>query len=162
MTGPKPRPRRRLDIREAQGTHEAVTPSGGAGRSPGAPDDAAIRELAACAAGEAVDRRGQDVVLLDLRGLTQATDYFVIASGESDIQVKAIAERIEERLREQRGVRPWHVEGLRHTNWVLLDYIDFVVHVFHRQARAYYDLERLWADAPLEKFPAEEDDQAAD
>lgn len=150
MTTPKPTPRRRRDTREA------------ATRSADAGDDNAIRDLAVCAAHEAVDRRGQDVILLDLRGLTPATDYFVIASGESDVQVKAIAERIEERLREERGVRPWHVEGLRHTNWVLLDYIDFVVHVFHRETRAYYELERLWADAPLERFPADEGVQALD
>lgn len=114
--------------------------------------DGAVRDLAALAAREAVDRRGRDVVLLDLRGLTSATDWFVIASGESDVQVKAIADRIEERLREERDVRPWHVEGLRNAAWVLLDYVDFIVHVFHREARDYYDLERLWADAPAERF----------
>lgn len=116
---------------------------------------AAVRDLASSAATEAVERRGGDVILLDLQGLTSATDYFVIASGESDVQVKAIAERIEERLRE-RGVRPWHVEGLQNSNWVLLDYVDFVVHVFHREARGYYALERLWADAPVVPFPAED------
>ncbi len=113
--------------------------------------DAEIRALAAAAAQEAVDRRGRDVLLLDLRGLTSATDYFVLASGESDVQVKAIADRIEERLAAE-GARPWHVEGARRSNWVLLDYIDFVVHVFHREARAYYELERLWGDAPVESF----------
>ncbi|HUP01328.1 MAG TPA: ribosome silencing factor [Gemmatimonadota bacterium] len=118
----------------------------------------AVHELAASAAREAVDRRGQDVLLLDLRDLTPATDYFVIASGDSDVQVKAIAERIEDRLRLERGIRPWHVEGLRHARWVLLDYVDFVVHVFHREAREYYDLERLWADAPAESFSAEHPD----
>lgn len=113
--------------------------------------DAEIRTLAAAAAQEAVDRRGRDVLLLDLRGLTSATDYFVLASGESDVQVKAIADRIEDRLKAE-GARPWHVEGARRSNWVLLDYIDFVVHVFHREARAYYELERLWGDAPVESF----------
>lgn len=92
------------------------------------------------------------MALLDLRGLTSATDWFVIASGESDVQVKAIADRIEERLRQEKGVKPWHVEGLSNAYWVLLDYVDFVVHVFHRDARDYYDLERLWADAPAERF----------
>ena len=111
-----------------------------------------VRELAVAAAQEAVDRRGSDVVLLDLRGITSATDWFVIASGESDIQVRSIAERIEERLAQDLDARPWHVEGLKQTRWVLLDYVDFVVHVFHREARVYYDLERLWADAPLERF----------
>lgn len=113
------------------------------------------RELAEIAAREAADRRGLDVALLDLRGLTSATDFFVIASGESDVQLQAIANRVEERLREERGVRPWHVEGLRNSTWVLLDYVDFVVHVFHREAREFYDLERLWADAPVERFEPE-------
>ena len=76
----------------------------------------------------------------------------MIASGESDIQVRSIAERIEERLAKDLDARPWHVEGLKQTRWVLLDYVDFVVHVFHREARVYYDLERLWADAPTESF----------
>ncbi|MGH7571628.1 MAG: ribosome silencing factor [Gemmatimonadota bacterium] len=107
--------------------------------------------LAEAAAREAADRRGGDVVLLDLRGLTSATDYFVLVSGESDVQVKAIAARIEERLvREE--MRPWHVEGLKNGRWVLLDYVDFVVHVFHKAARRYYELERLWADAPAVTF----------
>ncbi|HET9482031.1 MAG TPA: ribosome silencing factor [Candidatus Polarisedimenticolia bacterium] len=109
------------------------------------------RALAEAAAREAADRRGQDVVVLDLRGLTSATDYFVIASGESDVQVKAIAARIEERL-EKDNVRPWHVEGLQNARWILLDYVDFVVHVFHKAARRYYELERLWADAPSASF----------
>ena len=111
------------------------------------------RALVEAAAREAADRRGQDVVVLDLRGLTSATDYFVIASGESDVQVKAIAARIEERL-EKDEVRPWHVEGLRNARWILLDYVDFVVHVFHKAARRYYELERLWADAPSASFDA--------
>lgn len=119
-------------------------------------DVASVRELAVSAATEAVDRRGQDVVVLDLQGLTSATDFFVLASGESVVQVKAIAERIEARLRDESSVRPWHVEGLRQGRWVLLDYVDFVVHVFHREARAYYDLERLWADAPSQAFDPSE------
>ena len=93
--------------------------------------------------------------MLDLRGLTSATDYFVIASGESDVQVKAIAARIEERL-EREKVRPWHVEGLRNARWILLDYVDFVVHVFHPAARDFYQLERLWGDA--EKIEVKEEE----
>ena len=116
-----------------------------------------VRELAAAAAAEAVERKASDVVLLDLRGLTSATDWFVIATGESDIQVRSIAERIEKRLAKDLDTRPWHVEGLRQTRWVLLDYVDFVVHVFHHEARSYYDLERLWADAPAERFGSEGD-----
>lgn len=126
-------------------------------RSRARSDAQRVRELAVAAAREAVDRKGSDVVLLDLRGITSATDWFVIASGESDIQVRSIAERIEERLAKDLDARPWHVEGLKQTRWVLLDYVDFVVHVFHREARVYYDLERLWADAPTESFGDDED-----
>lgn len=101
-------------------------------------------------------------MLLDLRSLTSATDWFVLVSGESDIQVRSIAERIEERLARDLDAEPWHVEGLKQTRWVLLDYVDFVVHVFHREARAFYDLERLWADAPAERLEPEEGPGEAD
>jgi len=108
--------------------------------------------MALAAAAEAAERKATDVVLLDLRSLTSATDWFVLATGESDVQVRSIADRIEAHLKTEHGVKPWHVEGLQHARWVLLDYVDFVVHVFHREARDYYQLERLWADAPSEKF----------
>lgn len=132
-------------------------------RRRGSSGGADARALAEAAAREAADRRGEDVLLLDLRGLTSATDYFVIASGASDVQVKAIAARIEERLGREE-MRPWHVEGLQNGRWVLLDYVDFVVHVFHKAARRYYELERLWADAPVVSFPsdAETPDPGAD
>lgn len=93
------------------------------------------------------DRKAQDLVLLDLREISDATDYFLIASGRSDLQVKAVADHIIDELRSA-GVRPSHVEGLRTGNWVLIDYFDFVVHVFHPGARDFYQLERLWGDAP--------------
>jgi ribosome-associated protein len=121
-----------------------------------------VRELAATAATEAVERKGTDVALLDLRELTTATDWFVLVTGESDIQVRSIAERIEERLGKDFGARPWHVEGLKQTRWVLLDYVDFVVHVFHREARAFYDLDRLWGDAPVDRFGTEGDSAERD
>ena len=95
----------------------------------------------------ALERKAHDVTVLDLRGISSATDYFVVGSGTSDVQVKAIAEHVMEGLREE-GERAGHVEGLTGGRWVLLDYIDFVVHVFHPQARAFYQLENLWGDAP--------------
>jgi len=93
------------------------------------------------------ETKAYDVVALDLRGISSATDFFVLASGNSDVQVKAIAEHVSEELRGE-GSRPSHVEGLKGGRWVLLDYIDFVVHVFHPQARDFYQLESLWGDAP--------------
>jgi ribosome-associated protein len=99
----------------------------------------------------ALDRKARDVVVLDLRGISSATDFFVIATGNSDIQVKAIADWISEQMREI-GEKPDHVEGLETARWVLLDYIDFVVHVFHPQARDFYQIESLWGDAPRIEF----------
>lgn len=102
----------------------------------------------------ALERKAHDVVVLDLKGISSATDYFVIASGNSDVQVKAIAENVVEELKKV-DVRPEHVEGMSGGRWVLLDYIDFVVHVFHPQARSFYQLENLWGDAPRWDAPTE-------
>ena len=93
------------------------------------------------------DRKAVEPLVLDLRGLSGATDYFVIASGTSDAHVRGMAEHLIETLG-PRGVAPHHVEGLAQGRWVLLDYVDFVVHVFHPDLRAFYQLERLWGDAP--------------
>ena len=102
--------------------------------------------LVKLAAEAALSRKADDLVALDLRALEGVADYFLICSAESEIQVKAIAEAIEEKLRE-RGAKPWHVEGLEGRRWVLLDYVEYVVHVFHEKTRQYYMLDRLWGDA---------------
>jgi len=99
-----------------------------------------------------LERKARDVVVLDLRGISTATDYFVIAGGTSDVQVKAIAEHVVDELK-KRDVRPRHVEGMSGGRWVLIDYIDFVVHVFHPEARMFYQLENLWGDAPRWNAP---------
>lgn len=99
----------------------------------------------------ALERKAHGVVALDLRGISGATDYFVLASGASDVQVKAVAGHIVDEMKKV-GQRPDHVEGLEGGRWVLLDYIDFVVHVFHPEAREFYQLESLWGDAPREVF----------
>lgn len=98
--------------------------------------------------------KAHDVIVLDLRGISTATDYFVIAGGNSDVQVKAIAEHVVDELKKE-GARPQHVEGLQGGRWVLIDYVDVVVHVFHPQARQFYQLENLWGDAPRWEAPAE-------
>lgn len=95
----------------------------------------------------AQELKAHDVVVLDLRGISSATDHFVLASGRSDTQVKAIADNIIDEMKKE-GERPAHVEGLQGGRWVLVDFIDVVVHVFHPQARDFYQLENLWGDAP--------------
>ena len=95
----------------------------------------------------AQDRKAADLLLLDLRGLSNSTDYFLIANGTSDTHVRAIADNIIDELRKE-GMKADHIEGLRTGRWVLIDFIDFVIHVFHPTAREFYQLERLWGDAP--------------
>ncbi|MBL7069088.1 MAG: ribosome silencing factor [Candidatus Omnitrophica bacterium] len=94
----------------------------------------------------ALDKKAKDIVILDMKRPTQICDFFIIASGSSVRQVKAISDNIEDKTR-QEGIRPLHIEGYNEGSWVLLDYHDIVVHVFVDEKRDFYDLERLWADA---------------
>jgi len=87
--------------------------------------------------------------VLDLRGISSFTDFFVICSGTSEPQLKAIANEIETRLREAYLLRPVAVDGFPASQWMVLDYLQVVVHIFHRDKRAFYSLERLWGDAPV-------------
>ena len=105
------------------------------------------REIAVTAARAAAAKQAADVTILDVHGLIVITDYFVIASGETDRQVKTILEEVERAVRDL-GEKPVRREGDADSRWVLLDYIDVVVHVFAQEEREYYDLERLWRDAP--------------
>ena len=106
------------------------------------------------AAAAITDKKGLDVVLLDVSSLVVLTDVFVIAAGTSTRHVKTLVEEIEEKLRQVQR-KPLRREGTEYGRWVLLDYGDFVVHLFDQDTRDYYDLERLWADAPrLEDEPA--------
>jgi ribosome-associated protein len=93
-------------------------------------------------------KRGYDVRILDLKNLVTFADYFVICSADSDTQVKAIADEIDKNLKDQ-GLKCWHKEGYRALSWVLLDYVDVVVHVFKKEMRQFYNLEKLWGDAPV-------------
>jgi len=108
------------------------------------------KEVAYKAAEFIFNKKGFDVVIIDLRGLTPIADFFVICSADSDTQVKAIAEEVDVNLKEM-DIRTWHKEGFKNLNWVLLDYVDVVVHVFKKETREYYNLERLWGDAPATK-----------
>jgi ribosome-associated protein len=104
------------------------------------------------AAEAAADKKAQEIAVLDVSKQLVITDYFVICSGNTERQVRTIADSVERRLREDHDVKPFRREGEREARWVLLDYVDFVVHVFHREDREYYDLERLWSDAPVVPF----------
>ena len=96
-------------------------------------------------------KKGFDVLKVDLRNLVSFTDYFILCSADSDVQVKAIADQIDKALSDE-GIKCWHKEGLKALSWVLLDYVDVVVHVFKKDAREFYNLEKLWGDAPSEKM----------
>lgn len=103
-------------------------------------------------------KKAQDVVILDLRPLTSMTDFFVVCSADSDIQAKAIADGVDEGL-EKQGTRPWHREA-GSANWILLDYVDVVLHVFHKHTRAFYSLEKLWGDAEIHHVSDDADPRA--
>ena len=119
------------------------------------------RTLARLAVDAALDKKAQDVTVMDLRGISGEVDYFVLATGASDLQIRAIVEGVVGKLREEAGERPLHREGAPGSSrWVVLDYFDLVVHVFDPELRAYYDLERLWGDAPTEQV-AEDAEEVA-
>lgn len=105
-------------------------------------------ELAYKIAKLTLTKKAYDVQILDLRKLTTITDYFVICSGDSDTQVKAIVDAVVEGL-EKENIKVWHIEGYSNLRWVLLDYVDVVVHVFQRESREFYSLENLWGDAEI-------------
>ncbi|MDZ7626294.1 MAG: ribosome silencing factor [Ignavibacteriaceae bacterium] len=96
-------------------------------------------------------KKGFNVLSIDLRNLVSFTDYFVICSADSDTQVKAIADEVDKVLSDD-GIKCWHKEGLKALSWVLLDYVDVVVHIFKKDSREFYNLEKLWGDAPSEKM----------
>jgi ribosome-associated protein len=106
-------------------------------------------EAARGAARLTLTKKAEDVLILDLSGVEAVCDYFVLATGNSEVQVKAIADAVEEGMA-ARGRKPWHIEGYEARRWILLDYVDFVVHVFHVRAREYYLLDRLWGDVHRE------------
>jgi len=96
----------------------------------------------------ALSKKASDVALMDLRKKSSATDFFVVCSGDSEPQVKAIADAILDGM-EIKGFNVWHTEGFHARRWILLDYVDVVVHVFHKELRTFYNLERLWSDAKI-------------
>lgn len=115
------------------------------------------RELALWVAEAGLDKKASNIEIIDVRGKVDYADYVVVMSGRSDRQVGAIAKGIEDGLKAKHGVRCSSVEGLSGGSWVLLDFGDVVVHIFHRDTRGYYDLEGLWMDAARVEFESPEE-----
>lgn len=110
-------------------------------------------DLAARAVNAMAAKKAQDVTIIDLREISNMADFFVVGSGESDRQVRAIANGVIDRIEEECEERPWKKEGMDHGRWVLLDYVDLVVHVFLPDRRDHYRIERLWGEADRETVP---------
>ncbi|MFK7846812.1 MAG: ribosome silencing factor [Rhodothermales bacterium] len=109
-----------------------------------------VNELAQFAVEAILSKKGTDIVVMDMRAVSGVADIFIICSGSSELQIKAIAEAVRMEIKENASELPWHSEGLTTLQWVLLDYVDLVVHIFNEEKRTFYDLERLWGDAPKE------------
>ena len=105
-------------------------------------------EIAYAVAGFASDRKALDIVQLDLKGIIGYTDYFLICNGRSERQTKAIHDAVHEGMKSEHGILPRRVEGLPGARWILMDYLDVVVHIFTPETREYYRLEQLWGEAP--------------
>lgn len=105
------------------------------------------KDLVLVAVNAVVEKKGEDLAVLDLTGISPIADYFLICSGTNSRQVRTIADEVERKVKELCGIAPKSTEGLSDSNWVLMDYVDFVVHIFMPETRDFYSLERLWADA---------------
>jgi len=114
---------------------------------------ASVRTLARLAVDAILEKKGRDILVMDVHEVSGVADIFLVATGDSDLQVRAISESVRMKLKEEGGERPWHIEGTDHMQWVLMDYVDLVVHIFHPSKREFYTLERLWGDAPREEVP---------
>lgn len=102
------------------------------------------------------EKRGKDILSIDLRGLENSfCRYFIICHGDSNTQVNAIANWVEHTIEEKLNEKVWHKEGFENASWILLDYVDIIVHVFQKESRDFYNLEGLWADGNLSKFENE-------
>ncbi len=127
-----------------------MTPDEGQGAA--VADELTTEQLSELIAGYALDKKARDVVVLDLRGVSGFTDAFVICSGTSDRQAKAIHDGIHIALKNEHGLLPRRVEGVAEARWILMDYLDVVVHVFTPETRDFYRLETLWGDVPRKVY----------
>ena len=99
------------------------------------------------------EKKGKEIVSLNLKELkTAVADYFIVCHGESRTQVEALARSVEETVNKLRGENPWHMEGLGNAEWILIDYVSVVVHIFNKEKREFYGVERLWADAEIQQY----------
>ena len=94
-----------------------------------------------------MSKKGEDIVVMDLREISSVADFFIVVSGNSGVHVKAIADELREKLKKIDKIMPWHVEGIEAQKWILIDYVDIVVHVFDYDSREYYSIEKLWEDS---------------
>ncbi len=106
------------------------------------------------------DKKALAVTLLDLRDVTDTCDYFLLCTGTSEQHIRSLADEVRDQLAAM-GEKPWHIEGVDTRRWVLIDYVDFVVHIFRKEARDFYALERLWGDAERTDFPDESEPEEA-
>ena len=95
-----------------------------------------------------LDKKAVDIIMIDVRKITTLTDFFVVCTSESEPQTRAITDHINQKMKED-GVKSWHIEGYEHLDWVLIDFVHIVVHIFSKEAREYYEFERLWADGKV-------------
>ncbi|HLM02523.1 MAG TPA: ribosome silencing factor [Pyrinomonadaceae bacterium] len=138
-------------LKEKSLQHETATVVVSEARTPFAELDENVRLAIDCAN----DKKAVNTVVLDLREIASFTEFFVITGGTNQRQVQAIADEIQEQLKKQLDSRPIRIEGYNTAEWILLDYGDFIAHVFDQKSREFYDLERLWRDARKVELPAE-------
>jgi ribosome-associated protein len=98
------------------------------------------------------DKNGEEIVSLDLRGITTIADYFVVCNGLSEVHTKALSEEVEEKVRKAFGEKPWRKEGLDTRRWIILDYVNIVIHIFKKEYREHYAIEKMWGDAKTEYY----------
>ena len=101
-----------------------------------------------------LEKKAVDIIIIDVRKITTLTDFFVVCTSESKPQTRAITDHIDQKMKEE-GVRSWHTEGYEHLDWVLVDFVNIVVHIFSKDTREYYEFERLWADGTITKVQDE-------
>jgi ribosome-associated protein len=115
-----------------------------------------LREIVFSAGQLCLEKKASEVVVLDLKKISDVTDFFLIAEGYTDIHVRAVSEHVIENLEKRFKLKPWHVEGMEYARWVLMDYVDFVIHIFQPETRNFYQLERLWADSARHEIADQE------